>query len=75
MSGTGYAVLGAILFFVLLFGVIWLAMRSAKHEGILQASNDTLKDGAAKDAKVQEILSEPVPSPAAVIERMRDNGF
>lgn len=75
MSGTGYAVLGAILFFVLLFGVIWLAMRSAKQQGIVEAQNVTLKDGAAKDAKVQEILSEPVPDPATVIQRMRDNGL
>lgn len=59
--------------FFLLFGfVIWLAIRSAKRQGILEAQDATLREGAKTDAKVQEIFAGEPSDPASVVEWLRN---
>lgn len=61
--------------FFLLFGfVIWLAIRSAKHQGILEAQDSALREGAKTDAKTQDILARPPADRAAIDGFLRGKG-
>ena len=65
---------GAAGFFLVFGLVIWLALRSAKRQGILDAQDATLREGAKTDAKTQDILARPAADRDAIDGFLRGKG-